>query len=262
MILLYFGPILFGSKAGILFKESLKKAYMNPILLVHGGWHARWCWQRLIPYLEKAGRKVLAPSLPGHEVPNDSLERMTLENYVEAICDLVRQEPDPIVLVGHSMGGLVISQVAERFPHQIRKLVYLAAFLPQNGQCLMDLIRPQLHSPASFEISSDGLSAVMSKEKAQEKFYADCPKEIAEWAINQLIPQALSPFRSPVFLTKENFGRIPKIYIECTQDQSIWLQTQRSMHALADCERIYQMPTGHAPFLSQPKELASYLTMI
>ena len=124
---------------------------MSTYVLIHGAWHGGWCWTHVTPLLEDHGHTVLTPDLPGHGSEDFSLADITLQSYVDAVCEIVDSQPEPVILVGHSMGGMVIAQVAEARPHQIRTLVYLAAFLPRDGEVSNHLVQqaPTSQVPAN-----------------------------------------------------------------------------------------------------------------
>lgn len=235
---------------------------MNPLLLVHGAWHANWCWEKLLPRLQSSQRKIIAPNLPGHDPNLPQTEKMTLENYVEAICGWIRMEQEPVTLVGHSMGGMVISQVSELLPDRVKHLVYLSGFLPKNGQSMMDLVQSQMHAPPPFDLSQDGSKAIIKQERACEIFYSDCEESVAQASIRRLIPQNVLPFSTPVQLTAEKFGTVPKSYILCLEDRSLWPETQQKMLLETPCNQVIHLKSGHCPFLSQPEALAALLNQL
>ena len=109
------------------------------MLLVHGAWHGAWCWQGITPRLEAAGVNVIAPDLPGHGTDSTPRNQVTLDAYADRVIAAISGRSDRITLVGHSMGGVVISAVAERVPERIARLVYACAFLPRNGEALGQL---------------------------------------------------------------------------------------------------------------------------
>src|SRR5947199_8070365 len=109
---------------------------MSTSVVVHGAWHGGWCWYKIAPLLEAQGHSVLAPNLPGHG--DDKRERpVTLDSYTNRICEIARAQVEPVILVGHSMGGIAITQAAENCSERAKALVYLCAFLPRNGESLM-----------------------------------------------------------------------------------------------------------------------------
>jgi pimeloyl-ACP methyl ester carboxylesterase len=106
-----------------------REALVSSIHLIHGAWHGRWCWEKLIPKLERNGHTVVARDLPGLGSDRTPAAEITLQAYVDAVCGQLAKEAEPAVVVGHRMGGVVISEVAERIPEKVKALVYLTAYL-------------------------------------------------------------------------------------------------------------------------------------
>ena len=112
-------------------------------------------------------------------------------------------------------------------------------------------------------IVSDDLSTItFPEESLQSKFYNGCSDDDATWAKSMLVPQPTGSLMDPMQTTEQNFGRAPKVYIECLQDGAIWLPYQREMQANLPCGRTITMDTGHSPFLSAPEELARHLVSV
>ena len=111
---------------------------MPRILLVHGAFGRAACWDRVAPELRSAGHCVEAIDLPGAGEDPTPIAEVTLDRYAQRVCEGLSDGP-PAVLVGHSMGGMVITQAAARCPSQIARLVYVAAFLPADGRSLLDI---------------------------------------------------------------------------------------------------------------------------
>ena len=109
---------------------------MNTFVMVHGAWHGAWCWYKLVPLLQSAGHTVIAPDLPSLGMDRTPLSQVSLDTWVEHICHVVDTASEPVVLVGHSRGGIIISEVAERRSDKIALLVYLAAYLLRDGESL------------------------------------------------------------------------------------------------------------------------------
>jgi pimeloyl-ACP methyl ester carboxylesterase len=147
---------------------------MSRFVLVHGAWHAAWCWDKVVPLLEAKGHSVDAIDLPGHGRDVTPIAEVTLEHYAERVCCALLAEPEPAVLVGHSMAGVMITEAAERCPAAIQTLVYLAAYLPHDGETLLNLadkpegattrIRPNL------VFSDDHRSVTLRPEALREAF--------------------------------------------------------------------------------------------
>ena len=113
---------------------------MSRFVLVHGAWHGAWCWYKLLPRLERAGHRVTALDLPAHGKDRTPIAEVTLERYADAVCNALGLDAEPAILVGHSMGGIAITQAAERHPERIKSLVYLTAFLLRDGDTLTDAV--------------------------------------------------------------------------------------------------------------------------
>ena len=112
---------------------------MSVFVLVHGAYHGGWCYARVVPLLEAAGHTAIAVDLPGHGDNPRPIAEVTLDAYIDHVCEIISSQPEPAVLVGHSLAGITITQVAERMPERQAWLVYLTAMMPENGQNRVDL---------------------------------------------------------------------------------------------------------------------------
>ena len=234
---------------------------MSTIVLVHGAWHGAWCWYKVIPPLEKAGRRVIAPDLPSLGKDRTPLASITLDTWVDTICRILDCEEEPVLLVGHSRGGIVISQVAERRPDKIRKLVYLTAFLLPAGQTLLDMAGQIADSVVTRNLvtAPDQVSFTVHPDALREAFYADSPDEDFALAQACLLPEPIAPCATPLEVTGGNFGRVTRVYIECLRDRAITPEAQKKMYTALPCRKVISMNTDHSPFFSRPAELVSHL---
>lgn len=237
---------------------------MRTYLMIHGAWHGAWCWKKVIPLIEKEGYKVIAPDLPGHGKDKRPIADITLQAYTDRVCQILDEQSDPVILVGHSMGGAVITQTAEYRPAKISKLVYVTAFLLQNGEFLLQHAEPDTEALVlpNLIMSEDQSYATIKQEALKEVFYADCANEDVEFAKSRLVPQAAAPFATPVSTTEENFGRVPRVYITCLRDKAISPSIQEKLYKALPCEKVVSMDTSHSPFFSAPEELAKHLLSV
>jgi pimeloyl-ACP methyl ester carboxylesterase len=237
---------------------------MATYVLVHGSWHAGWCWYKLKARLEASGHKVLAPDLPGLGLDHTPFDAVTLALWRDRVCDVVKAQTDRVILVGHSRGGIVVSEVAERVSGRIRTLVYLSAFLARDGQSLFDVLSAPNDSevPANITMSKDRMAVSINLEAVRSAFYGECSDEDVALARSLLQPEPAAPLGTPVHVTEENFGRVPRVYIECLRDRAIPLPLQRAMLAETPCRRVLSIDTDHSPFLSRPDELSAHLQAI
>lgn len=237
---------------------------MSTFVLVHGGFVGGWCWEKLVPLLEEAGHRVEAPDLPGSGDDPTPIPEVSLQAYAERISEVLDAEPEPVVLVGQSSGGVAVSQAAEHRPDKIQLLVYVGAYLLRNGETLLSAGENDTDSLvlSNLVMSEDGSSATIREDVIGEGLLADCSGEDVERAKARFEPTALAPIATPVFLTEENYGRIPRVYIETLEDRAISSWLQREMYERVPCQKVISMETGHWPFYSAPDELAGHLTSL
>ena len=234
---------------------------MSRFVLVHGGWHGAWCWEKAVPLLERAGHEVVTLDLPGHGQDRTPAAEVTLQSYGDRVAEVLDAQPEPVVLVGHSLGGVAISQAAEQRPDGIEKLVYLCALLLPGGKSAGEASGEDGGSVIfeSAEVQGDLGRIVITEKGLREALYHDCPEEDFERAKSLVTPQPIAPLGTPVEVTEENFGRVRRTYIRTTQDRAISAAAQEKMYTALLCEEVLSMPTGHLPFFAAPETLAENL---
>jgi pimeloyl-ACP methyl ester carboxylesterase len=235
---------------------------MATFILVHGAMHGGWCWHKLVPLLEAQGHRVLAPDLPGMGQDPTPLSEVTLGTWAEFIARQARDAAEPVILVGHSRGGTVISEAAELAPQAMLGLVYLAALLLPAGEKAFDAAVAEDARSAAEPGKSDGLSVRVEPEAARALFYNRASPEDALWASARLCPEPLAPNTVPLTVTRERWGRLPRAYIECLDDHALPIGLQRTMHAALPCDPVVTMDSDHSPFLGEPRALAAHLADI
>jgi pimeloyl-ACP methyl ester carboxylesterase len=215
----------------------------------------------VLPFLEKQSHTVLTLDLPGHGLDRTPMAAVTLAAYVDRLCQVLDALPEPVVLVGHSLGGGVITQAAEYRPDRIQTLVYLTGYLLQHGQSMLDITQTDGESLllANAIFSADQLSATFRPEALKDLGYHDCSDADLALVRSLIAPQAVAPLATPVTTTPENFGRVPRVYIECLQDKVIGPATQKRMYTALPCQQIMTLATSHNPYLSAPQAVAEYL---
>jgi pimeloyl-ACP methyl ester carboxylesterase len=236
---------------------------MAMFVLVHGGAHGGWCWDKLVPELRKRGHRVVAPDLPGMGADRTPFKQLSLAGWGEFIASLLRQSEGPAVLVGHSRGGPVIGEAAERAPEAVLGLIYVSAVLIPAGMSTMAAFAevPTELMDAST-MTPDGLGFILDREVARRRFYHRASQADTEAALDRLCPEPIAPNQAPMTVTAERWGTLPRAFIECSDDRALPLELQRSFQTALPCDPVVTLDSDHSPFLCMPDELASQLDSI
>jgi pimeloyl-ACP methyl ester carboxylesterase len=236
---------------------------MARFVLVHGAYGGAWCWDEVRPKLEATGQMVETLDLPGSGDDRTPVAGATLESYAGRVCDVLGGRPEGAVLVAHSMGGVVATQAAGQCRDNIASLVFVCAFMPANGQSLLDLTRQPEGADdqiqANLVIEGDPPVAVLSDAAIAAAIYNCCTAEQRELGIRRNRPQPVAPFVTPVAIDDDAVGKIPRSYVLTTEDHSIPPALQRRMISEHPCRRVIELETDHAPYLSATDELVSAL---
>ena len=238
---------------------------MTTYLLLHGAWHDSRVWRQVAPTLTAAGHRVVTPELPGNGSDATPPGEVTLALYRDTIGRLVGSLGEPIVLVGHSMAGIVISSVAEAMPERIKRLVYLGAFLLPAGMSIEAFYAgyadPDMAGAVhALRPAPDGSHSTIDPVAAPALFLNGCSATIATLATAQLRPQPNQPWRDPVAVTDARFGRVPRSYIALLRDRALFPELQRIMCGdLVPTANVVELDTDHSPFHSAPDRLVGHL---
>ena len=217
------------------------------IVLVHGGWADSSGWNSEVTALERLGYPVIAPANPLRGLASDAA-------YIRSI---LRTIHGPIVLVGHSYGGAVITNAAVGVP-QVKALVYIAGFAPDKGESLVQLVTMNPGSEIGQNLitrkyplpgGGEGTDLYLTKHGFETAFASDLPTRLADqmWAEQR-------PFSQEAFASKSGepaWKTIPSWYLVSTQDHAIPPKTQEFMAARAHAH-VYKVKASHVPMISQP----------
>ncbi|MBA97007.1 MAG: esterase [Roseobacter sp.] len=233
---------------------------MSDILLVHGSCHGAWCWRDLLPELRALGHAPRAIDLPGHGDDLTPVNDVTLDSYADAV--LAASTPQTVV-VGHSMGGFAISAAAQKNPAAMARLIYLCAYVPAAGMTLADMRKQAPSQPLmpAVRMADDGKSFTLDPTMTEALFYNDCPPGAAEFAIPRLCAQAIAPTTVALPDTRRAES-LPRSYIRCMDDRTIPPAYQVTMTQDWPDKDVYEMATGHSPFLTDPARLARIIKTI
>ena len=231
-------------------------------ILVHGAWQGAWAWDTIVPRLRAAGHDAIAVDLPGNGHSPMPPADVNLERYAAHITGIIDATPGPIVMVGHSMGGITAAQACELRPERIALAVFVAAFLLPGGLSVSEFYRQSLEpwmQGAARRVTYDesGLLSTIDPASAVEVFYHRADRGLAEAAAQKLTPQPEGPRHSKLQLSAARFGTIPRVYVEAREDRSVHLPLQRKMQAMSPCLEVYGLDSDHAPQLSDPEALVA-----
>ncbi len=238
---------------------------MATFILIHGAWHGGWCWDEVVPLLRNAGHTVVAPDLPGMGHDKTPLAKVDLSKWTLFVSDLVVQAFEPVVLVGHSRGGIVISEVAEIVPDRIQTLVYLAAFLTPDGKTLGDMLAMVPGRPVvtgAIVMGDDRISSSIAPGKVGPVFYNTTSDALSARAGALLGGEPMMSFTTKVNVSAARYGRVKRAYIECSEDNAIPVELQRKMREALPCSPVVTLATDHSPFYSAPEALCRALIEI
>jgi pimeloyl-ACP methyl ester carboxylesterase len=247
-------------------KNALKKANEKPetFVLVHGAWQAPWVWKKVKEELKKAGNNVIVVELPGHGTDQTATSAINLNLYRDKVISAIEGTTGRVILVGHSMAGMVISAVAESIPDRIKKLVYIGAYVPADGQSLMDLGSKDAKSllGPNLRPSEDKLTLDVNKDQLINIFCQDGNDYTKSALMSNYRAEPAIPFGDKVNLSVKNFGKADKYYIYTLQDHAIGIELQQEMANAASITKTFQLNCSHCPFLSMPEKVSSILLEI
>jgi len=238
----------------------------NEYVLVHGACHGAWCWDEVAARLRAKGHRVVTLDLPGHGRRAAEVRLASVAAYGRAVADAMALEGiSRGVLVGHSMGGLVIPKAAELASARVAHLVFLAAVVvPDGGTLARTLMTPAGRAMMTGNAAARGDGTFLyPAEMAWARWMGDMPRSDprVSRAISLLTPQSLRPFVEPVDLRVFYGMRVPTTYIRCLEDKAI------VPARAAECAgRLRVTPVdmncAHNAMLSQPDELAQILEKV
>lgn len=239
---------------------------MAGFILIHGSWHGGWCFDPVAEILRARGHTVIAPTLPGMGGTAEEMAAVTLDGWGDFAAqhcrDLKAQGIGPVVLGGHSRGGLVVSTAAERDPSAMDAIVYICAMMLPAGMSRAEFKELEGPNPAFDAIISKvhgGIATVIDAANAAPVFAQVSPPDLVDAAMARLMAEPHAPRSQKISVTPERWGSLPRTYAECTLDRTIPIESQRRMISMSPGAHVVTLEADHSPYLSKPQELADAL---
>jgi pimeloyl-ACP methyl ester carboxylesterase len=245
---------------------------MADILLVHGAWHGAWCWRRVLPLLWAAGHRPHAVTLTGLGERRRELSRdVTLATHVDDVCAAIAaEEMDPVVLVGHSYGGMVITGAAAGAAPgasrpgtaasgpTIARLIYLDAVVPAPGESWSSGHDAEtVTARTAAAEASGGLALPPPDPKVFGLAGAD-----RDWVARRQTPQPFAPYREPLAFDAARWRAIPRTFIDCTEPALATIASSRRRVRQQGDWDLHELKAGHDPMIEVPEQLVALLDRI
>ena len=228
---------------------------MATFILVHGAWHGAWCWRRVAQRLARAGHEVFTPTLTGLGERSHLLRPdIGLDTHIlDVVNEMKWQQLKGVTLVGHSYGGMVITGVAERMERAISSFVALDAFMPENGQAVIDIYPPAMRESVLAAARSGAASLPPRAAQAFKVNEKDCA-----WVDAQCTAQPIQCWLQKLTLTgaRERIGK--KTYIRAAGYPNPYFDASLAS-ARSRNWRIHELACGHDVMLDMPERLTEIL---
>lgn len=243
---------------------------MSTFVLVHPAWFGGWCWAKVSPILRSKGHDVRTPTLTGlGERVHLANREVGLETHVQDIANLIKFENlRDVILVGNSSGGAVITGIADRVPERIANVVYLDAFIPEDGQSMFDMVPPDRRAPqeALIEAEGDGWLVPRLSPAPWDKFVPEAwgitDEADLDWVLARLVPTPVGHFTEAVRRKNPAGERLPRTYIRCRRWSNQVFDRYAEAAKNSEGWRCFELDASHVPFITQPQELADILMQV
>lgn len=235
-------------------------------VLIHGAWAASWVWDNLRAVLESRGFAVLTPDMPGNSRNPATPDQANMAGCLRAVQTACADVSGPLVIVGHSGGGVIATQVAEVMAERVVGVAYIAGMMLPSGLGFAELAAEaqKTHPEAAgiwphLQWSTDRQSSTVPPQAVCEVFLQDLPREQSMAAAQLFCAQPEGTRALVCEWTPERFGQLPRLYIEARQDNSVVLPVQRRMQQLVPGAKVVSLNTGHVPQVSATDAVAEAL---
>ncbi len=235
---------------------------MSTFVLVHGAWQSTGTWDLLVPLLEKSGHKVITPVLTGLGTDQRRLSpAITLRQHVEDVARELSRLAGPVMLVGHSYAGMIISGVVEANPTRVERLAFLDAFIPEDGQCVLDLLPAEIGAHFRKVAREHGDGWRLPGGEGQLDLWGLKPGEARDFVRARLCDFSLRCFEEPLPLPANRKASVPATFVTCVAEgyPARPFFAPFAAKARASCWAVAEVNTGHDCQVERPSEIADIL---
>jgi pimeloyl-ACP methyl ester carboxylesterase len=276
----------------------------TPLVFIHGYWHGCWCWSDVLTNVAAARRIAVAVDMAGHGLDArrpDLLTRRTSDFGTSTfdgspVADITLDQAadrliaqieligggQPVTVIAHSMGGTVLTRVAQQSPRLVAHAVYLAAFMPASdtpaaayftapenaGELISGLLQADPLAIGALRLDP-GSNNLTYRSGLRRTFFGDVEPAIADAAIGLLTPDAPAKIAlGETSLTADGWGALPRTYVFCSRDMAMRPPLQQRFITEADAAfpnnptSVVTLDASHSPFLSMPREVADIVTRL
>jgi pimeloyl-ACP methyl ester carboxylesterase len=240
---------------------------LHTFVLVHPAWHGGWFWKKIVPLLRDKGHVVFTPTLTGlGERSHLAREDIGLETHVEDVVNVFTYEAlRDVVLVGHSSSGAVITGAADRVPELVAAVVYLDAFVPENGQSVLDLVTPERRQGFEAFVQAEGKGWFVPRfapppwETIVREMWGVTDDEDVRWMLERLRPTPFGHFRDPVRRTNPAAEKLPRTYVRCPQFPNPRFDAHAAMAQRTPHWTYRELAASHHAAVTVPDQVAELL---
>ena len=239
-------------------------------VLVHPAWHGAWFWKKVVPLLRRRGHVVFTPTLTGlGERSHLARAEIGLDVHVTDVVNVLKYEDlRDVVLVGHSSSGAVITGVADRTPAQVAHVIYLDAFVPEDGQAVLDLITPERRQMMQTLVKAEGNGWLLPRfapppwETIVRDMWGVTDQDDVRWMLERLGPTPFGHLKDPVHRTNPAAEKVPRAYIRCRQFPSPRFDQHAEMAQRSPLWRYRELAAPHHAPVTLPGNVTDLLLQL
>jgi pimeloyl-ACP methyl ester carboxylesterase len=195
----------------------------DTFVLVHGAWHGAWCWAAVVRQLQKLGDRAFAVDLPGHGASNISRAEATLAGYIDSVTKFIEERGlSDVILAGHSLGGMTISGVVQKIPARIKRVIYVSAIVPLDGESAIHTL-PDADAVARV---LEGLrsrpdpSSPVDEQMFRTAYMQDASRDLQDFVLSALVPEPVAPMLETLSMKSFYTCGVPQSFLVCEDDIS------------------------------------------